>query len=76
MQSPTLERKAMDIELESRQIENDHLKEEWLCCSGSKINQNMMKYTVQVAMGFSIIAFSIVQIVRGVPSAKVHPRDP
>jgi hypothetical protein len=43
----------------------------WICC-GSKTDKEAIKYTVQVLFGFTLVSFSIGQIVRDVSNKEVY----
>jgi hypothetical protein len=43
----------------------------WICC-GSKTDKEAVKYTVQVLFGFTLVSFSIGQIVRDVSNKEVY----
>ena len=54
----------MNVDAERKHIENKQLEESWqMCCS--KSDRHFIKYVVQVAMGASVIIFSMIQIATG-----------
>ena len=60
-----------DPNLERRRIENEKLRDEWTgCCS--KTNKNYLKYMTQIAMGASVMVFSMVQIAIGADNPEIY----
>jgi len=57
---------------ERKRIENDKLRNEWDtgCCS--KTDKHYLKFIIQIAMGSSVMLFSMIQIVRGAESPEIY----
>ena len=52
-------------------IENEKLQNEWTgCCS--KTDKHYLKFITQIAMGSSVMIFSMVQIARGADSPEIY----
>jgi hypothetical protein len=56
---------------EKKRIENKKLEDEWAgCCQ--KTNKHYLKFVSQIAMGSSVMIFSMVQIARGSDNAEIY----
>ena len=56
---------------QKRRIENQKYKNQWKgCCS--KTDKDFLKFITQIAMGSTVMCFSMIQILRGAPNSSIY----
>ncbi len=69
-QSP-IQEKRMNLELRKEELEIEKENEKWATCC-SRTNKHFLKYAIQVTVGFMIMLFSMIQIIRDVDGQEIY----